>query len=685
MAEKSGKHPSEVQKIMENDPRTAEEWNQAGLNALTSRGSKPGTALHCFSQALAMEPENARFMSNQGVALKNAGRMEEAEEAFQGVIKIDPQNADALHGLGSMALARQDVAAAVECFEKALKIRPEFPQALSSLGMILSRRGDFGRAVELLRKAIQIKPEYGPAHRNLGDLLLANEQLDEALQTYGRAMKLEPKNGELFRLRAQAFLMKNDLRKAEQACQRSIKLLPGLMSSHMTMARIQERMKKFREAEKSYRTALALNPKSAQTHCALGKILFLNKDMFGEAERHLGRAIELRPDFAEAKLALANAYVTKGRMNEAEILLEEIVSTEPENVDAYRQLAHIRKAGGKEYDHLSKMEALISDPKVNVIKKAELHYGLAEAFDHMGEYDKAFSHIFDANESDGSRNIYDMETPQRQYKEIKEVFTHEFFEERRGYGLATEVPVFIVGMPRSGTTLTEQIIASHPESFGAGELNEIGKMKTHIRRIVGPSKKFPHSVADLRQRAVTGLAQGHLNYLRRLDAKALRVTDKMPFNLFSLGLIALLYPNCKIFWCRRNLLDNCLSCYFLRFVDHMAYATDLYNLGRFYRIHEQIMEYWHEALPITIHEVKYDDMVADQEGMTRRLIENCGLEWDDKCLAFYKDERAVKTPSNWQVRQPIYKSSSGRWRNYEKHLKPLIEGLGLTEAELKEL
>jgi tetratricopeptide (TPR) repeat protein len=685
MARENRNIPPAVRNRIKGNPKTAEEWNQAGLEVLKSPRRDHDAAILCFQQALQMEPGDARFLANLGLALRGAGRFQKAEAAFKKAVENDPENADAQNGLGGIAFERRNLDRAAKCFEKAIELRPHFPRALNSLGMVMARQGRPDRAFELFKKAIEIKRDFAPAHKSMGDLLLSREQPDEALKAYGAALKLEPKNGDIYRARARVFLMKNDLPKAEQACQRSIKLLPGVQEAHLMLGGVKERMRKFGEAEKAFRTALALDTNSAEAQFRLGRLLSLHKDMFEESEKHLRRAMELRPDFMDARMALGNAYVIKGRMDDAEVLLKEVIEKQPDNVEAYRQLAHIKKAGGREYDHLEKMKALLSDPKVNAVKRAELNYGLAEAYDHMGQYDKAFEHLFTANESDGSRNIYDMEKPRAQCEAIKEVFTPEFFQERKGFGLATEVPVFIVGMPRSGTTLTEQILASHPQAFGAGELNEVGMMRHAVRRIVGSSKPFPRSVPELNQRAVTGMAQKHLDFLQRFDPKAKRVTDKMPFNLFSLGLLALLYPNCKIFWSRRNPLDNCVSCYFLRFVDHMAYATDLKKLGQFYRIHEEIMEYWHQVLPIKILDVKYDETVADQEGATRRMIEHCGLPWDDACLEFHKSKRLVKTPSNWQVRQPIYSSSSGRWRNYEKHLGPLIEGLGLTEEDLKKL
>jgi len=256
-------------------------------------------------------------------------------------------------------------------------------------------------------------------------------------------------------------------------------------------------------------------------------------------------------------------------------------------------------------------------------------------------------------------------------------FGAEFFARTDRAGSQSELPVFIVGMPRSGTTLVEQILASHPMVHGAGELDYMRRIMQTLPERLGVQRPIPECAANIDTALAERIAEEHLQHLREHSASALRITDKTPSNFLRLGLIALLFPKARIIHCQRDPLDTCLSCYFLRFGQGQAFAYDLDDLGRYYRDCARLMEHWRRVLPSPLLEVPYEALVADQEGWSRRLIAFLGLDWDDRCLAFYRSERQVKTASVWQVRQPVYASSIGRWRRYAKHLGPLFAALGI--------
>jgi hypothetical protein len=256
-------------------------------------------------------------------------------------------------------------------------------------------------------------------------------------------------------------------------------------------------------------------------------------------------------------------------------------------------------------------------------------------------------------------------------------FTPAFFAERRGvFGSPSDVPVFIVGMQRSGTTLTEQIAASHPQVYGAGELE-------HIRRIAGMIKigRPESTVRQLTSADSLALAGDYLRKVREIGGDALRIVDKMPHNFQYLGLIAILFPKARIIHCTRDPMDNCVSCFTQSFTGHHGYNTDLRQLGLYYREYRRLMDHWRRVLPIPMLEIDYEEMVADQETQSRRLIDFLGLDWDPACLNFHETDRSVQTASRWQVRQPIYKTSVKRWKDYEKHLGPLKKALGELAAE----
>jgi hypothetical protein len=253
-------------------------------------------------------------------------------------------------------------------------------------------------------------------------------------------------------------------------------------------------------------------------------------------------------------------------------------------------------------------------------------------------------------------------------------FDAVYFRRVRGFGISSELPLFIVGMPRSGTTLVEQIVASHPQVFGAGELRDVERIALSLAAHLGNDVGYPSCLAKAPAEAVRAMAERHLHRLTALAGGSVRIVDKMPTNYLHLGLIATLFPQARIIHCRRGPLDTCVSCYFSYFRG-LPFAWDLEELGRYHRSYDSLMAHWKAVLPLPVLDVSYEELVDNQEAISRRLMEFCGLDWDERCLAFHETPRPVHTASTMQVRQPIYKSSVGRWRRYEAHLQPLVRAL----------
>jgi hypothetical protein len=314
---------------------------------------------------------------------------------------------------------------------------------------------------------------------------------------------------------------------------------------------------------------------------------------------------------------------------------------------------------------------LLRQPNLAADKRISAEFAIGTALDDAERFDEAFDHFTQANllakeQRATAGDRYDPDVFHAVVDHLIETFTPEFLEKRRGWVEPSELPVFVVGMPRSGTTLVHQIAASHPRVFGAGELNHIGRIA------MGLEERSAWTAESL-----TEVAQRHLERLRSLDAGALRVVDKMPINLHHLGLIALLFPAARVVLCRRDPRDTCLSCYFQGFAHGNAFSFDLSHCGHFHAENDRLMAHWLRVLPVAMLEVQYENVVADLEGQSRWLIDFLGLPWDPACLEFYRAQTTVLTSSIWQVRQPIYQKSAGRWRHYERHLGPLLEALGL--------
>jgi hypothetical protein len=299
--------------------------------------------------------------------------------------------------------------------------------------------------------------------------------------------------------------------------------------------------------------------------------------------------------------------------------------------------------------------------------RVKLHGGLGKHYDRQQRYDEAFAHFRSAKAATRKlTGVFDERAVAGYFDRIIETFPLDFFGRFPAGGSASERLVFIVGMPRSGTTLTEQILASHPAVFGAGELQGIADVARAIR------PDYPQRVPFLSASEIAEFVKG---YLATIDARAppeaIRVTDKLPVNFTHLGLIATLFPHSRVIHCRRDPMDTGLSCFAEQFRLSHDFTTDLESIGRYYLQYERLMAHWRRVLPLPMLEQRYEDLIANPEVGSRALLAHCELPWDEACLNFHAASRQVSTPSRWQVRQPIYATSVGRWRHYERHLEPL--------------
>ena len=366
---------------------------------------------------------------------------------------------------------------------------------------------------------------------------------------------------------------------------------------------------------------------------------------------------------------LGNLRSIQGNFIEAEKIYRRILERSPNHPAAYLGLSHCRKYTEADRDFIDQMKKLPANTSA-------INYALGKVYTDIGEYDEAFLYYKAANDIRNNKIDYDRKNTTARVDHIIKTFTADFIQEMQKGGNDSELPVFVLGTPRSGTTLTEQIISSHPLAFGAGELTYIGsQFEVYTRgRVKGP-RDITFAIGQLQPSDIGELAGQYLSAIRKIcpDENILRITDKMPGNFNHVGYIAMLFPNARIIHTRRNPLDACLSIYFQGFADEHRYAFNLENLGYWYLDYLRLMEHWNNILDGKILDVHYDDTVNDFENTARKLIEFCDLEWDDQCIRFYEKKRDIKTASQWQVRQPIYKSSLERWKRYDKHIGVLKE------------
>ena len=432
-------------------------------------------------------------------------------------------------------------------------------------------------------------------------------------------------------------------------------------------------VRRYEDAIEHLERALAINPAMADSWLNLGRTL----NMAGQGERALkcfARLLALKPESLGAKAGRARALLGLGHTAEAEQAARELIAAAPDASGGYVSLSNARKFTSADPE-IADVERMIASRSTAAREIRGLCFAAAKMCDDVGRYADAFAYFDRANRAAGG--TYDRNHLEQAYAELKRTYTREFFEARKGFGVDSERPVFIVGMPRSGTTLTETIIGSHPQAFAAGELETVKRCEREMGALVIKDEGVHANARHLSWVGAEVLAQRYLDVIdqKARSSTAIRVTDKMPHNFQAVGFIALLFPNARIIHVRRNPMDTCLSIWQQNFNDSHSYARNLQDLGHHYAHYLGLMEHWRQVLPGRMLEIDYEDLVGNQEDASRRLIDYVGLPWDEACLRPQDLKRTVLTASVWQVRQPVYKKSAGRWRNYGDLLQPLRDTL----------
>ncbi|RWP35641.1 sulfotransferase [Mesorhizobium sp.] len=441
---------------------------------------------------------------------------------------------------------------------------------------------------------------------------------------------------------------------------------------HLSLGEAYVKVSEYAPAIKHMQYALELQPGLIEALCALGRTYtaFDKPDM---ALPLYEKALKINRDHPKVRAGLASALSGLGRMDEAAAYLKQAIARRIGVPAAYNDLVQTRSFT-EEPEELQSILRELGNPKLGSEGAQQLHHAAGKVLNDLKRYDEAFDHFNKAKQASGQR--FDVDLYRRWVDSMIETFTPDFLADRAGYGNPAEAPVFVVGMPRSGTTLTEQICASHPDVHGAGELSKLSRVANAIGLKTLSAGDLSQPITSITEDLSRTLAEEHLSYLRERAPSALRVVDKTPHNFELIGLIGLLFPNARIIHCRRDAIDNCVSCFVLNFSEAHSYNTDLTTLGLYYREYDRLMRHWNGVFPGLIFENRYEKLVDDQEAQSRRLIDYLGLPWDDACLRFFDRDGSVNTPSRWQVRQPIYKSSVKRWKNYENEIQPLIQSLG---------
>jgi tetratricopeptide (TPR) repeat protein len=643
----------------------------------------------------------------EAVALHDRGRLGEAEQRYESVLRADGRHFQALCRLGLIRLQQGRFGDAVSLFRRAVKVERRSAYAHLHLGAALAGVKNHEEAIRHYNKALALAPDSPEIHSNIGHSLQALDRAEQAITHFEKALAINPRHAEASINLGTALAVLGRHEEAIPRFEAAIAIKPNSAEAHKSLAKALDESERYREAAEHYEKVLALWPHDAEARTGLGDVLH-RLDRTDEAVEQYEKVLATAPTFSKALNSLGNALhllgrseegvayfrralaidssdlrtnkdlgsalIALGKFDEARAFLEKAITLSPHKAGCYEALVRCRRVTSEDH-HFAAMRKLAANPaSLSETDQIDLHFALGNAFADVGEHQQSFDHILAANALKRRQIKFDEGIWLEQFERIRNAFTTRLLRDKAGLGDPSDLPIFILGMPRSGTTLIEQILASHPKVFGAGELREMTNLATRPRSLEDPS--YPDLIATMSAVELRRLGANYIEAVRHRAPKVARLTDKTPVNYMWAGLIHLALPNARMIHASRDLRDVAFSCFSLHFGIGHQYTYDLAELGRHCCAYAQLMQHWRTVLPEgAILEVQYEELVADLEHQARRILTHCGLEWDDACLSFYETERSVRTASATQVRRPIYQSSIGRWRPHEQRLQPLLKEL----------
>ena len=594
----------------------------------------------------------------QATRISNNGNFEGAKKLYLSVLKDNPQNIQATKGLealkedktanNQLELSQEQVNSVIalysngkfqDAIDKIKSLSKDFPNVpllFNILGVCYKSLGQLADAAKMFETAIAIKPDYAEAYYNLGVTLASNGELKAAVKPYKIA----------------------------------IALIPNYPDAHNNLGNIFKKLGKFKAAIESYQWAVAYEPgKFAGTEFNLGA-LFSDIDQ-RTAIKHFEKAIAIKPDFAEAYYSLGLVFRDLGLKDEAIESYQKAINIKPDYINVYKDLSNVKKFK-KNDPQLLQMQKLLVKSDLGKLDRINLNFALANANEGLKNKDEQFKFLNEGNRLRKEQLNYSFDKDQQLFLRIKKSFkVLPSVVTKSSYWTSTVRPIFIVGMPRSGTSLVEQIIASHNEVFGAGELNFLNQLMFSVLK-----EQLDEYKDGFSEKALLSIRQQYLDSLSKLNTPKKIITDKLPLNFRYIGFILSAFPEAKIVHVKRDAMATCWSIFRHSFTNNgNGYAYNQDDLARYYGLYSELMEFWHELYPNQIYDLGYESLTTNQEEETQKLLEYCELEWDQDCLNFYTNERAVQTASLMQVRKKMYQGSSEVWKQYSVHLGPLIKGL----------
>jgi tetratricopeptide (TPR) repeat protein len=642
----------------------------------------------------------------EALAALRTGRAASAERQLRALQAASPGEVNSLHLLGQALLAQGKVATAIEALERTVAAAPEFAPARTDLARAYRRDGRLAAAREELRRVVSAAPGLDRAWLAYGDVLVDLEQYADARVAYDRARLSDPYRARLEE--ASAALTANNLKTAETIFRAILKAdashvgaLCGLaavsqaagsprdserllrhalvQSAHLPLAwrgLSQALLDRGRlvEAEAAIQKLLKIEPENTQNWVTLGTIAtqLMRQDTALAAYQEAAR---LKPAEVRLRLTVGHVLKTLGRRQECEAAYKACLELDPNFGEAYWSLADLKTYVFADAE-IAAMQALLATEHGAAVNEAQVHFALGRACEQRADYGRAFEHYVRGNALRRRGVSFDIAKFENKTARVVALFDRHFFAERVRAGCPDGAPIFIVGLPRSGSTLVEQILASHSGVEGTMELHNILRMVREFDHMDARHDAYPESVRAASAEDLTALGRRFIEETAPLRSGRSRFIDKMPNNFSHIGLIHAILPNATIIDVRRHPMDACFSTFKQNFAEGQSFSYDLEDLGRYYRAYLELMDHWDEVLPGKVLHIRYEELVREPEANIRRLLAHCALPFEAACLDFHATKRSVRTASAEQVRQPLYSSAVGYWQNFAGQLEPLRLALG---------
>ena len=606
-----------------------------------------------------------------GFRMQQEGALERAAAKYQLVLMRFPTNEFALNLMGVICIRRGEFAGAIDYLQKAMVVNDRDPETHNNLGLAYKGIHEFAKALQAFEKSLELKPGQPSVLNNLGNVLASLNQHRRAIGCFESALSLNPAYVDALSNLCVSLLAERQFGPALEVITRAIEHAPQRALSYNNKGRVLIAMLRYVEAADCFESAIALDATLTEARIHLSTALKqLRKEALAKAT--LEYVLQIEPENFEAHKCMGVLMEQTGDFASAASHFRQAIRLSPSHASAYYQLSKLSDQRLTEEER-RQVQRLLDDESTHAQIRGPLLFALACDLEKQHDYAGSLSCFIQGNRARSNQTIYDSAADDAYFAEARSNFPVQI---AAGDRLVTEggfVPIFVLGMPRSGTTLTEQILASHSRIAGAGESGFLSGLALKASALA--KAPFPQCCRKLSVEDIKALRAEYFSAITALVGSIEFVVDKTPMNYQLIGFIVTVFPEARIIFCKRGALDNCLSIFKLPFDENQSYSHDLASVGRYYRNHERLMAFWHECYPNRIMTAEYEKTVDDVNQQARRLLAFVGVEFEDGVLRFYENDQMILTPSAQQVRRPIYRSSISAWRNYGDGLRPLAAAL----------